>query len=168
MPTYGIENLFVEQKKALSAFVSGKDVFVNLPTGFGKSLIFQMAPFVHAELAKFYPKGGFSQNPIVIVICPLLNLMEDQKQYLKKLGIAAASIGENEVENLRVERGECSLVYTSPESLLANSRWRNMLSSDIYKNNLVGIVVDEAHCISHWNIVLKQKLLSVCDILILI
>ena len=99
--TYGISNLFAEQKKALVAFVSRKDVFVNLPTGFGKSLIFQMAPFVHAELAKFYPDSGFSQNPIVIVVSPLINLIEDQKQHLKKLGIAAASIGEE--EDLREE-----------------------------------------------------------------
>jgi len=40
-------------------------------------------------------------------------------------------------------------VFTSPESLLGNGRWTSMLSSDINKKNLIGIVVDEAHCISH-------------------
>ena len=39
----------VEQEKALKAFIDKSDVLLNLPTGFGKSLVFQMAPLVHAE-----------------------------------------------------------------------------------------------------------------------
>ena len=140
---FSVSKLYPEQKKALRAFVTRQDVFVNLPTGYGKSLVFQMAPFVHSEL-------GNATNPIVIVISPLISLMQDQTEYLRSLNIKAAFIGEDKLENLSIEKGECSVVYSSPESLLGNGRWRNMLSSSIYQKNLVGIAVDEAHCISHW------------------
>ena len=121
---------------------------LNLPTGFGKSLVFQMAPLVHAELSKFNHR--FTANPIIIVISPLASLMEDQTIFLRNLNIKAGSIGDDKSVNVKVEKGECIIVFSSPESLLGNGRWRNMLSSDTYKENLIGIVVDEAHCISHW------------------
>ena len=54
------------------------------------------------------------------------------------------------VLDLRIEKGECCVVFSSPESLLGNGRWQSMLSSDVYQKNLIGIVVDEAHCVSHW------------------
>ena len=44
--TFGVQKLYPQQEKALSEFLSGNDVFVNLPTGYGKSLIYQMAPLV--------------------------------------------------------------------------------------------------------------------------
>ena len=49
---FGVEKLFSEQFEALRTFVSSTDVFLNLPTGFAKSLVFQMAPLVHAELSR--------------------------------------------------------------------------------------------------------------------
>ena len=48
---FGVTNLFPEQEKALKAFIDKSDVLLNLPTGFGKSLVFQMTPFVHGELS---------------------------------------------------------------------------------------------------------------------
>ena len=145
---FGVEKLFSEQFEALKTFVSSTDVFLNLPTGFGKSLVFQMAPLVHAELSRGH--DGFAANPVILVISPLVSLMEDQTNFLRKLGLSAGSIGEDKALDLKIEKGECSVVFSSPESLLGNGRWRSMLSSDVYKNNLIGIVVDEAHCISHW------------------
>ena len=46
----GITKLFPEQEKTLKAFIDKNDVSLNLPTGFGKSLVFQMAPLFHAAL----------------------------------------------------------------------------------------------------------------------
>ena len=48
---FGVTDLFPEQEKALKAFIDRSDVLLNLPTGFGKSLVFQMTPLVHAELS---------------------------------------------------------------------------------------------------------------------
>ena len=145
---FGVETLFPEQFKVLKTFAYGTDVLLNLPTGFGKSLVFQMAPLVHAELSR--GRDGFAANPVIIIISPLVSLMEDQTSYLRKCGISACSIGEDKVFDMRIEKGECCVVFSSPESLLGNGRWRSMLSSDVYQKNLIGIVVDEAHCISHW------------------
>ena len=48
---FGVTKLFPEQEKALKAFIDKSVVLLNLPTGFGKSLVFQMAPLVYAELS---------------------------------------------------------------------------------------------------------------------
>ena len=148
LPSFCRRNTVPEQFKALKTFAYGTDVLLNLPTGFGKSLVFQMAPLVHAELSR--GRDGFAANPVIIIISPLVSLMEDQTSYLRKCGISACSIGEDKVLDMRIEKGECCVVFSSPESLLGNGRWRSMLSSDVYQKNLIGIVVDEAHCISHW------------------
>lgn len=65
-----IHALKEEQFSVLKTFLRGEDVFGILPTGFGKSLIFQQPPLVLKEM-------GF-QRPIIIVIFPLIALMEDQ------------------------------------------------------------------------------------------
>ena len=50
----------------------------------------------------------------------------------------------------RIKNGEFQIVFTSPESLLMSMEWKNTLSSKVYRDNLVGFVVDEAHCIQKW------------------
>jgi len=79
-----------------------------------------------------------------------VSLLEDQTNFLRKLGVSAGSIGVDKALDLKIEKGECSVVFLLLESLLGNGWWGSMLSSDVYKNNLIDIVVDEAHCISHW------------------
>ena len=83
-----IDTLKKEQEEALFNFVCKRDVFVNLPTGFGKSLIYQMAPMVMKEL-------GLCINPIIIVISPLVSLMQDQVNQLEKQGLSAVSLMTN-------------------------------------------------------------------------
>ena len=46
--------------------------------------------------------------------------------------------------------GRFQLVYISPEALLTNDTWRDMLQSLVYQQNLVAFVVDEAHCVKKW------------------
>lgn len=50
----------------------------------------------------------------------------------------------------RVKDGKVQLLYISPESLLRNYQWREMLRSEVYRENLVAFVVDEAHCVKQW------------------
>ena len=47
-------------------------------------------------------------------------------------------------------KGNVSIVFISPEALFISTKWKSMLSSDIYRENLVGFIVDEAHCIKKW------------------
>ena len=83
--------------------------------------------------------------------------MEDQTNFLLAQGISTGLTGEDTAANVRIENRECCVVFTSPEiSLLGNGWLRSVLSSDIYKN-YIGIVVDEAHCISHWQVLFEAS-----------
>ena len=46
--------------------------------------------------------------------------------------------------------GDFQQVFLSPESLLTDDRWCNMLQNSVYQERLVGLVVDEAHCVKKW------------------
>uniref|UniRef100_A0A1X7T261 DNA 3'-5' helicase n=1 Tax=Amphimedon queenslandica TaxID=400682 RepID=A0A1X7T261_AMPQE len=61
-----------KQRQAIKYFLSGKDTFVILPTGFGKSLCYQCLPIAIG-----------SESPIIIVVCPLITLIKDQVQKCK-------------------------------------------------------------------------------------
>ena len=90
----------------------GKDVFAIMPTGFGKSLIFQLFP----RLAK---AALTLENSTIIVVSPLISIMRDQEETLKKLGFSAAAIGigkEGEKERRKREKESAKLfsVVRSP------------------------------------------------------
>ncbi len=63
-----------EQMEVVVAFMTGKDVFAVLPTGFGKSLCYACLPFAFAELEK----AERTEGPIVVVATPLTAIMKDQ------------------------------------------------------------------------------------------
>ncbi|KAI8484803.1 hypothetical protein Bbelb_374000 [Branchiostoma belcheri] len=130
----GISSLKNEQKDALNNFVRGKDVLGVLPTGFGKSLIYQLAPLVWKKLGR--------ANPIVAVVTPLIALMEDQIREASKLGVSATQLGEDDEG---VVEGKYMLVFGGPERWVLQEKWREVLSSATYRENLVGLVVDEVH-----------------------
>ena len=74
---FRFEKLNRHQIDALNYVVKEKkDVFVNLPTGFGKSVIFQALPVLYASLE------ANRENNTVIVVCPLVSLMKDQVSLL--------------------------------------------------------------------------------------
>ena len=79
--------------------------------------------------------------------------MADQREKFTTKGIAAEFVGElqqdiDAMDNVRT--GQCQLVYISPESILQNPQWHKMLLTSAYKENLAGLVIDEAHCITKW------------------
>ena len=57
---------------------------------------------------------------------------------------------KNEEVKDRVERGEYSLVFMSPEAMLTVLRWSEMFHSDVYQECMICLAVDEAHCIRMW------------------
>ena len=142
----GYKKLKQEQEKVLRAFVSGKDVFAALPTGYGKSLCFALLPHIFDRLRS---KSG----SIVICISPLTSLMMDQREKFSRVGLEAEFVGEAQQDPsvvARVRDGRVQLLYISPESLLTNLEWREMLQSEVYRENLVAFVIDEAHCVKQW------------------
>ena len=143
---FGISSLNEQQKAGIRQIVEGgKDVFVNLPTGFGKSLLYQALPLVFDHTRQ-------EPGHIVVVVSPLISLMEDQVSRLNELGLKAVNISGLVEEDKRtlVESGGYSLVYGSPEAWLKNERWRSMLVNPVYKKKLCAIAVDEAHVIRQW------------------
>jgi len=139
------------QKTAIRAFIEDNtDVFVNLPTGYGKSLIFQALPFMFDSLYTEIDREN--QGHIVVVVSPLINLIKDQVRYLTTLGISAINISgvESEEERRKLERGSFQVVYGTPEAWLQNERWRSMLTNSTYSSKVCAIAVDEAHVIKQW------------------
>lgn len=144
---FEIDSLLPEQEKALQEFLGGRNVFVNLPTGYGKSLIFQCLP-IAADALFERPRA----SSVVVVISPLRSLMEDQVLYLNELGIPAIAITDEEDPELlqQVMNGNYVLVYGSPECLLSTETWRSIFECQIFKEMLIGVAIDEAHCITQW------------------
>ena len=151
--TFGIEKFHEEQQKAIDLFFDGKDVFVSLPTGYGKSIIFQAIPVIASHLWK--------KPCTIFIVSPLKALMEDQVQYLNGLGLKAIALTEDDIME-RVMDGEFSHVYGSPESFLGQDAWRDVFSSSSFKAHLIGVAIDEAHCISHWYVLLQFVICMSC------
>ena len=129
-----------EQRSALKAFIDKRDVFCVLPTGFGKSLIYQLVPLVLEEM-------GLGEK-MLIIISPLLALMEDQIKEAARFGLTAMQLGVHDDSD--ISNGQCSLVFGTPEAWILKEKYRDMLNSDIYKQRLFGIVVDEVHMTYKW------------------
>ena len=140
----GVSALKPLQREAIRTFVQEKDVFVSLPTGFGKSLCFALLPQVFERLR------GSKGTSIVLCISPLTVLMLEQRTKFTLRGIRSEFIGQLQqdvFDLIAVQRGQVQLLYVSPESILCNPQWREMLLLEVYQKNLV---VDEAHCITMW------------------
>ncbi len=140
------------QTEVIREFVLGRDVFVNLPTGSGKSLCYAALPFVFDALRETSGLVG-TFHSIVVVVSPLQSIMEDQVRKYTDRGVTAAFIGKaqkDECVRTAVFNGEYQLVYMSPEAMLLNLRWREMFRSPVYQENVVCLAVDEAHCVEKW------------------
>ena len=143
---YCYANLKAEQKRVLKSFVEGIDVFVSLPTGNGKSLCYTLLPAI------FNMKNGLTEKTsICLIVSLLIALMKDQSVLFAQKGITATFVSDKETTDKetrrRIRRGECQLMFISPEALFLTAEWRGMLSSDLYRHYLVGFMVDEAHCV---------------------
>ena len=133
------------QRDIIRSFCSGNDVFVSLPTGYGKSYCFVLLPLVFNHLLG-------SDGSIVICISPLTSLMMEQREKYSAQGICSEFVGElqQDIDAMtNVRKGLVQLLFISSESLLSNPQWREMLQLPVYQEKVVGLVVDEAHC-SFW------------------
>jgi len=122
-----------------------RDIFITASTGLGKSLLFQL-PAIDLH------KNGHT----VIVITPLIALMKDQVDELKRKEINFATyinsedtFLEREEKLIGIREGKYSLIYVSPEFLV---RFKNLSSFfNINKDRRIGLyVIDEAHCVFAW------------------
>ena len=110
----GYPSLKPEQQQAILDFVSGRDVFVSLPTGYGKSLCFVLLPKIFDCIRKVDNKS------LVLIVSPLICLMEDQAAKCSSLGISSAIWDRDSETRKSIRNGEIQLMFTSPEVLFSN------------------------------------------------
>jgi len=134
---FGYDEFRPLQAEVIEHVLAGKDSFVLMPTGGGKSLCYQLPAL------KF--KG------LTLVVSPLIALMKDQVDALKTNGILAEYINSSllpaQIQQIkeRIVTGEIKILYIAPERL-ATMEFKIFLKSV----NVKLIAIDEAHCISQW------------------
>nr|XP_015207525.1 PREDICTED: ATP-dependent DNA helicase Q1 [Lepisosteus oculatus] len=132
------------QLQIINITMSGKDVFLVMPTGGGKSLCYQLSA-VCSE--------GFT-----LVIAPLVSLMEDQLMFLDKVGISAATLNASStkehakwIQNAMLDKSsKFKLLYVTPEKIAKSKLFMSKLEKAYHSGRLTRIAVDEVHCCSQW------------------
>ncbi|MEP7345872.1 MAG: RecQ family ATP-dependent DNA helicase, partial [Gemmatimonadaceae bacterium] len=134
---FGFAELRDGQKRAIREILAERDSLIVLPTGGGKSLCYQLPALVLPGLT--------------VVVSPLIALMDDQVQALRRRGIAAASLhsgltpDEEKGTWKAAESGQLRLLYLSPERLLLERTLQRLSAQRI-----AVLAIDEAHCVCEW------------------
>jgi ATP-dependent DNA helicase RecQ len=134
---FGYDQFRPLQEEIIRDALAGRDVFVLMPTGGGKSLCFQLPALMR--------KG------LTIVVSPLISLMKDQVDALQTSGIPATFLNstlerQEAIARWRgLHRGEYRMLYVAPERLMLETFLERALNW-----NMAQIAIDEAHCISEW------------------
>lgn len=139
---FGISRLHPKQLEVMRAIVEGRDVLAVLPTGFGKSLCFQLPALLAAEA-----RATVVVSPLVALIKDQVNDLRGRRGIRPVQGITGATSRVIQTEILRdTAEGRVRLLYVSPERLARDPVLRGALG----RQQLNGVVVDEAHCVSVW------------------
>ncbi len=137
---FGFDNFKGNQEAVIKNLLSGKDTFVIMPTGGGKSLCYQLPALVSEGTA--------------IVVSPLIALMKNQVDSMRSFGIDKgiahflnSSLSRQEIAEVKADlvAGKAKLLYVAPESLTKeeNIEFLKEIKISFY-------AIDEAHCISEW------------------
>lgn len=138
---FGHETFRPMQREIVEDVIAGRDAFVIMPTGGGKSLCYQLPALM----------GDATTRGTTIVISPLIALMQDQVAQLEQNGIRAtllnSTLDRDEAfdRERRAIQGEYDLLYLAPERLMSTSGARLLRQMHVAR-----FAIDEAHCISEW------------------
>ena len=135
---FGFERWRPGQLGTMQRFMAGEDALSVLPTGSGKSITFQIPALL--------------MPGVTLVLSPLISLMNDQVENLRRRGITEVAaihsgVGQSEWRDILrgASRGDYKLLYISPERL-----WSQEFISLLSEVDVARIAIDEAHCISQW------------------
>ncbi len=148
---WGYSSFRPMQEEIIQSVLQGNDTLALMPTGGGKSICYQVPAMVN--------------DGVCIVVSPLIALMKDQVDSLKRKHIKAFAIYSgmhfNEIELAlnNVMYGDAKLLYVSPERL-ATPHFREVLQHI----NVNLIAIDEAHCISQWGYDFRPPYLKIAEI----
>lgn len=151
---FNLKSLKKTQLAAINAISMGKNVFVLMPSGGGKSLIYQLPACANLG--------------ITVVISPILSLINDQINTLEKNGIKAAHLTSETMVDISneilIENPAIRLIYMTPEKFIHTETCKLLIQ--IYRLNLFQcIVFDEAHCVTTWGKDFRYAYLSFKKIL---
>jgi len=134
---FGFDTFRGNQEEIIQNLMAGRNTFVIMPTGAGKSLCYQLPAIV--------------QDGTAIVISPLIALMKNQVDLLNGVGVNAqflnSTLTKSEMARVKKEvlAGEVKLLYVAPESLTKEDN-----ISFLRTARISFVAIDEAHCISEW------------------
>ncbi|KAJ7579371.1 P-loop containing nucleoside triphosphate hydrolase protein, partial [Mycena floridula] len=151
--TFGIDSLRPFQEKAGQNSLQGIDTILDIPTGGGKTLAF--------FYSLFYYLGDLDNislcQKIVLVIGLISALLESQVQSLLSKGIPAVALTSTEdkedeslLERMKVCANKYRIGFIGPEMALRAKFQSLVLKSEKFYENVVQLVIDEAHCITEW------------------
>lgn len=139
------------QKEAMEAVLAGRDTLVLMPTGGGKSIIYQLPTLVGDGLC--------------IVVTPLIALMKDQVDRLRRMGISAVAVHSG-LSSRQIDialdnciYGDTKFLYVAPERLSSE-----MFRLRVDRMNVSLLAVDEAHCISQWGYDFRPAYLKIKEL----
>ncbi|KAH8902493.1 ATP-dependent DNA helicase [Coniochaeta sp. PMI_546] len=161
---FGYESFRHEQEGAINAVLKGDNALAIFPTGAGKSLCYQIPAIAFEYLDLQEGSRGPGQHGITIVVSPLIALMKDQVDALKKRGIPADCMDstktwpEQQAISAAMRDGKLRILYCAPERL-NNEGFVEVMKC--VRGGVRLVAVDEAHCVSEWGHSFRPEYLKV-------
>ena len=147
--TWGFQGFRLKQEVAIARLITGGNAAVVFPTGGGKSMVYQVPALAFDKYDELC--GRTRGKGVTLVVSPLIALMKDQVDALKKKGVAAAAMDSSQSRESwldtcnKLRNGQLKLLYVAPERL-NNESFIEMIK----EVRIRMIAIDEAHCISEW------------------